>query len=154
MPSSKTCGKKSIADLKVALENNAMLGSFAHGHAVPESIKGAMIDVVTKFFNSGGSPADATKQLVAAVQKREVIDVVRVGRRLVLVPTRNSIARPWQLADSRVSSRRRSSAPSPSMEVEVSPDFHRAFADGPVSAALGKWLQRAAAQAGVVAHAC
>ena len=45
-----------------------MLGSFAHGHAVPEAIKGAMIDVVTKFFNSGGSPADATKQLVAAVQ--------------------------------------------------------------------------------------
>jgi hypothetical protein len=27
-----------------------------------------MIDVVTKFFNSGGSPAEATKQLVAAVE--------------------------------------------------------------------------------------
>jgi glucose/mannose transport system substrate-binding protein len=62
------CGKKSMADLKIALKNNAMVGSFAHGHAVPESIKGAMIDVVTKFFNSGGSPADATKQLVAAVE--------------------------------------------------------------------------------------
>jgi glucose/mannose transport system substrate-binding protein len=61
------CGKKSMADLKVALKNNAMVGSFAHGHAVPESIKGAMIDVVTKFFNSGKNPADATKQLVAAV---------------------------------------------------------------------------------------
>jgi glucose/mannose transport system substrate-binding protein len=61
------CGKKSMADLKVALKNNALLGSFAHGHAVPEGIKGAMIDVVTKFFNSGGSAADATKQLVAAV---------------------------------------------------------------------------------------
>ena len=62
------CGKKSMADLKVALKNNAMVGSFAHGHAVPESMKGAMIDVVTNFFNKGGSPADATKQLVAAVQ--------------------------------------------------------------------------------------
>jgi glucose/mannose transport system substrate-binding protein len=61
------CGKKSMADLKIALKNNAMVGSFAHGHAVPESIKGAMIDVVTKFFNSGKNPADATKQLVAAV---------------------------------------------------------------------------------------
>ena len=60
------CGKKSMADLKIALKNNAMVGSFAHGHAVPESIKGAMIDVVTKFFNSGKNPADATKQLVAA----------------------------------------------------------------------------------------
>ena len=61
------CGKKSMADLKIALKNNAMVGSFAHGHAVPESIKGAMIDVVTKFFNSGKSPADAAKQLVVAV---------------------------------------------------------------------------------------
>jgi glucose/mannose transport system substrate-binding protein len=61
------CGKKSMADLKIALKNNAMVGSFAHGHAVPESIKGAMIDVVTKFFNSGKNPAEATKQLVTAV---------------------------------------------------------------------------------------
>ena len=62
------CGKKSMADLQVALKNNAMLGSFAHGHAVPESVKGAMIDVVTNYFNKGGSPAQATKQLVAAVE--------------------------------------------------------------------------------------
>jgi glucose/mannose transport system substrate-binding protein len=62
------CGKKSMADLQVALKNNSMLGSFAHGHAVPESIKGAMIDVVTNYFNKGGSPAEATKQLVAAVE--------------------------------------------------------------------------------------
>jgi glucose/mannose transport system substrate-binding protein len=62
------CGKKSMADLKVAMSKNAMLGSFAHGHAVPESVKGAMIDVVTNFFNKGGSAADATKQLVAAVE--------------------------------------------------------------------------------------
>jgi len=62
------CGKKSMADLKVAMGKGSMLGSFAHGHAVPESVKGAMIDVVTNFFNKGGSPADATKQLVAAVQ--------------------------------------------------------------------------------------
>jgi glucose/mannose transport system substrate-binding protein len=62
------CGKKSMADLKVAMKNNAMIGSFAHGHAVPESVKGAMIDVVTKAFNSGTPPAEAAKQLVAAVK--------------------------------------------------------------------------------------
>lgn len=62
------CGKKSMADLRVAMKSNSMLGSFAHGHAVPESIKGAMIDVITNFFNKGGSPAEATKQLVAAVK--------------------------------------------------------------------------------------
>ncbi|HZP94441.1 MAG TPA: ABC transporter substrate-binding protein [Burkholderiales bacterium] len=62
------CGKKSMADLKVAMKNNSMLGSFAHGHAVRESVKGAMIDVVTKAFNSGIPPAEATRQLVAAVK--------------------------------------------------------------------------------------
>ena len=64
----EACGKKSIADIKVAIKNNSLLGSFAHGHAVPENLKGAMIDVVTKFFNSGGSPADAAKKLAAAVE--------------------------------------------------------------------------------------
>jgi glucose/mannose transport system substrate-binding protein len=62
------CGKKSMADLQVALKNNAMLGSFAHGHAVPEGTKGGMVDVVTNFFNKGGSPAQATKQLATAVE--------------------------------------------------------------------------------------
>ena len=61
------CGKKSMDDLKAAVKSNSMVGSFAHGHASPDSVKAAMIDVVTKFFNSGKSPADATKQLVAAV---------------------------------------------------------------------------------------
>ena len=42
--------------------------SSPNGHAVPESVKGAMVDVVTNFFNKGGSPADATKQLATAVQ--------------------------------------------------------------------------------------
>lgn len=61
------CGKKSMADMKQALKENAMLGSFAHGHAMPEAVKAAAIDVVTKFFNSGKSPAEATRQLVAAI---------------------------------------------------------------------------------------
>jgi glucose/mannose transport system substrate-binding protein len=64
----EACGKKSMADLKVASQKGTLMGSFAHGHAVPESIKGAMIDVVTKAFNSGTPPAEATKQLVAAVK--------------------------------------------------------------------------------------
>ncbi len=62
------CGKKSMADLKTASAKGSLMGSFAHGHAVPESVKGAMIDVVTKAFNSGTPPAEAAKQLVAAVK--------------------------------------------------------------------------------------
>ena len=64
----EACGKKSMADVKKAIASNSMVGSFAHGHAVPEAIKGAMVDVVTKAFNSGTPPAEATKQLVAAVK--------------------------------------------------------------------------------------
>lgn len=62
------CGKKSMADVKIAMAKNTMMGSFAHGHAMPEALKGAVTDVVTKFFNSGKNPADAVKQLVAAVK--------------------------------------------------------------------------------------
>jgi glucose/mannose transport system substrate-binding protein len=59
------CGKKSMADLKIALKN-CDGQQFAHGHAVRVD-QGAMIDVVTKFFSSGKNPADAAKRPVAAV---------------------------------------------------------------------------------------
>ena len=63
------CGKKSMADLKVAIKNDTMVGSFAHGHAMPDAVKGACYDVVTKFFNHpGASSADAVKELVKAVE--------------------------------------------------------------------------------------
>ncbi len=61
------CGKKSMVDMKQAIKDNTMLGSFAHGHAMPDAAKAAAIDVITKFFNSGKSPAEATKQLVSAI---------------------------------------------------------------------------------------
>ena len=34
------CGKKAMADVKVATENNALMGSFAHGHAAPRRSRG------------------------------------------------------------------------------------------------------------------
>jgi glucose/mannose transport system substrate-binding protein len=43
------------------------MGSMAHGHAAGESVKGAVYDVVTAFFNSDESSADAAKKLAAAV---------------------------------------------------------------------------------------
>jgi glucose/mannose transport system substrate-binding protein len=63
------CGKKSMADLKAAVKNNTMLGSFAHGHAMPESVKAAVYDVVPKSFNDlKVTPAQATQMLVKAVE--------------------------------------------------------------------------------------
>jgi len=61
------CGKKAIADAKEATANGSLMGSMAHGHAAQESVKGAVYDVVTKFFNSDMSSADAAKQLSEAV---------------------------------------------------------------------------------------
>jgi glucose/mannose transport system substrate-binding protein len=65
----EACGKKSMADLKVAIKNDTMLGSFAHGHAMPDALKGAGYDVVTKFFNHpGASSADAAKEFAKAIE--------------------------------------------------------------------------------------
>jgi glucose/mannose transport system substrate-binding protein len=61
------CGKKGIADAKEATANDALMGSMAHGHAAPEAVKGAVYDVVTEFFNSDMSSADAAQKLAAAV---------------------------------------------------------------------------------------
>ena len=61
------CGKKARNEMKAALKNNTMVGSLAHGHAMRDKAKAAAIDVVAKFFDSGKSPAEAAKQLAAAV---------------------------------------------------------------------------------------
>jgi glucose/mannose transport system substrate-binding protein len=62
------CGQKSMADMRTALKNGTMVGSFAHGQAMPEASKTALYDVVTHFFNSNQSSADAVKALVTAIQ--------------------------------------------------------------------------------------
>lgn len=61
------CGKKGIADAKEATSKNALMGSMAHGHAASEAVKGAVYDVVTQFFNSDMSSADASKKLAEAI---------------------------------------------------------------------------------------
>src|SRR3954467_6759194 len=61
------CGKKAIADAKEATANGSLMGSMAHGHAAQESVKGAVYDVVTKFFNGDRGPAEAGKQRSEAV---------------------------------------------------------------------------------------
>lgn len=62
------CGKKSVADMKQAVKSNTMLGSFAIGHAMPESVKAAVYDVVTKSFNNQQiTPAQSVRDLVQAV---------------------------------------------------------------------------------------
>ena len=66
-----SCGRKSMIDLKQANRKGTMVGSFAHGHAMPDAAKAAVTDVVSKFFNSRQTPAEAVKLLVAAAARKK-----------------------------------------------------------------------------------
>jgi glucose/mannose transport system substrate-binding protein len=60
---------KSHDDLTAAIESNALVPSMAHEMAVPRSVRGEIMDVVTNFFNSDMSSADAVKTLAEAVKR-------------------------------------------------------------------------------------
>jgi glucose/mannose transport system substrate-binding protein len=61
------CGKKGIKDLAEASGKGALVGSMAHGHAVPAGIKNAFYDVITRHFNGQIDSKAAVKEMVAAV---------------------------------------------------------------------------------------
>ncbi|WP_280154193.1 ABC transporter substrate-binding protein [Piscinibacter sp. XHJ-5] len=62
------CGKKGMKDLAEASAKNTLVGSIAHGHAVPASIKNAIYDVITRHFNGQLDDKKAVAELVAAVK--------------------------------------------------------------------------------------
>ncbi|MDE1947705.1 MAG: carbohydrate ABC transporter substrate-binding protein [Burkholderiales bacterium] len=62
------CGKKGIADLAEANRNNTLVGSIAHGHAVPAAIKNAFYDVITRHFNGQIDDKKAVAEMVSAAQ--------------------------------------------------------------------------------------
>jgi glucose/mannose transport system substrate-binding protein len=62
------CGKKAIKDLTDANKNNRLVGSVAHGHAVPASIKNAFYDVVTRQFNGQIDSKKAAAEMAAAAK--------------------------------------------------------------------------------------
>jgi glucose/mannose transport system substrate-binding protein len=63
------CGKKGMKDLAEANKNNTLVGSIAHGHAVPASIKNAIYDVVTRHFNGQLDDKQAVTALALAVKQ-------------------------------------------------------------------------------------
>ncbi|MBI3528447.1 MAG: carbohydrate ABC transporter substrate-binding protein [Betaproteobacteria bacterium] len=63
------CGKKGMKDLAEANKNNTLVGSIAHGHAVPASIKNAIYDVVTRHFNGQLDDKKAVAALASAVKQ-------------------------------------------------------------------------------------
>jgi glucose/mannose transport system substrate-binding protein len=62
------CGKKAIRDVAEASKNNTLVGSIAHGHAVPASIKNAFYDVITRHFNGQIDDKAAVKELASAAK--------------------------------------------------------------------------------------
>ncbi|MCG8510573.1 MAG: ABC transporter substrate-binding protein [Rhodospirillales bacterium] len=61
------CGQKAIKQLAEAAKADKMMGSMAHGHGVPEAVKGAMYDVITSFFSSDMSAEEAVQKLADGV---------------------------------------------------------------------------------------
>lgn len=55
-------------EMKAAAASGNLIGSNAHGHANPASIKNAIYDVVTNEFNGSYDAATAPQELVDAVQ--------------------------------------------------------------------------------------
>jgi glucose/mannose transport system substrate-binding protein len=63
------CAQKSHEDLTAAIAANTLVPSMAHEMAIPRSVRGEFLDVVTEHFNTDMSSADAVRQLVAAIQR-------------------------------------------------------------------------------------
>lgn len=66
-----SCAIKSHEDLLAAIKNNTLVPSMAHEMAVPRTVRGEFLDLVTNFFNSDMSSQDAAKQLAEAVKRAQ-----------------------------------------------------------------------------------
>lgn len=62
------CGKKGMKDLAEASSSNTLVGSMAHGHASPASVKNAMLDVITAHFNGVYDSEEAVEEMALAVE--------------------------------------------------------------------------------------
>jgi glucose/mannose transport system substrate-binding protein len=65
------CALRSHADLLAAIENEALVPSMAHEMAIPRSVRGEFLDLVTNFFNSDMSSEDAARSLAAAAARAQ-----------------------------------------------------------------------------------
>lgn len=62
------CGKRAIKELAEANKSNRLVGSMAHGHAVPASIKNAFYDVITRQFNGSIDSKKAAAEMASAAK--------------------------------------------------------------------------------------
>jgi glucose/mannose transport system substrate-binding protein len=62
-----SCAQKSMDDLAAATGNDTLVPSMAHEMAVPRSVRGEFLDVVTEHFNSDMSSQEAVDRLAAGI---------------------------------------------------------------------------------------
>jgi glucose/mannose transport system substrate-binding protein len=65
------CAVKSHDDLAAATASNGLVPSMAHEMAISRTVRGEFLDLVTNFFNSDMSSADAVKALAEAVKRAQ-----------------------------------------------------------------------------------
>ncbi|MDQ0314784.1 ABC transporter substrate-binding protein [Amorphus orientalis] len=63
------CAQTSKEDLEAAIESDSLVPSMAHEMAVPRSVRGEFLDVVTNFFNSDMSSEDAVQTLATSIDR-------------------------------------------------------------------------------------
>jgi glucose/mannose transport system substrate-binding protein len=63
------CGKRDMKELALATRNNTLVGSIAHGHAVPAAVKNAFYDVITRHFNGQLDDKKAVAALAQAARQ-------------------------------------------------------------------------------------
>ncbi|AXS41620.1 ABC transporter substrate-binding protein [Breoghania sp. L-A4] len=66
------CAVKSHDDLLAAIKADTLVPSMAHEMAIPRSVRGEILDLVTNFFNSDMSSQDAATDLAAAVKRAQL----------------------------------------------------------------------------------
>ncbi|NBC95479.1 MAG: extracellular solute-binding protein [Deinococcus-Thermus bacterium] len=64
-----SCAQKSHEDLLAARDGGTLVPSMAHEMAIPRSIRGEFLDLVTQFFNSDMSSEEAANRLADAVAR-------------------------------------------------------------------------------------
>lgn len=62
------CQVKSQEDLAKSIAEGTLVRSMAHNMTVPQSMRGAMMEVITEFVNSDMSPEDAANAMADAVE--------------------------------------------------------------------------------------
>jgi len=62
------CGKRDMKELAEATRKNTLVGSIAHGHAVPTAIKNAFYDVITRHFNGQIDDKQAVAEMLSAAR--------------------------------------------------------------------------------------